>query len=110
MPRNETSRAGVRRRFVSTGVGVLLALLARTDAAVAMTDVETTPPNIVIVFTDDQGWGDLSCYGSTDIPTPNIDRLAAEGMRRGSGVGRRDVGSPRAPLDPGVRRVHAAVQ
>ena len=39
------------------------------------------PPNIVIVFTDDQGWGDLSCYDSEDIPTPNIDRLAQEGMR-----------------------------
>ncbi|MDG2083363.1 MAG: sulfatase [Planctomycetota bacterium] len=38
-------------------------------------------PNIVIVFTDDQGWGDLSCYGSKDIPTPHIDRLANEGMR-----------------------------
>ena len=39
------------------------------------------PPNVVIVFTDDQGWGDLSCYGSKDIPTPNIDQLATEGMR-----------------------------
>lgn len=39
------------------------------------------PPNIVIVFTDDQGWGDLSCQGSEDIATPHIDRLAAEGMR-----------------------------
>ena len=38
------------------------------------------PPNVVIVFTDDQGWGDLSCYGSTEILTPNIDRLASEGM------------------------------
>jgi arylsulfatase A len=38
-------------------------------------------PNIVIVFTDDQGWGDLSCYGSRDIPTPNIDQLSAEGVR-----------------------------
>ena len=42
---------------------------------------ETRPPNIVIVFTDDQGWGDLSCYGSADIATPNIDQLAKEGMR-----------------------------
>ena len=40
-----------------------------------------TPPNVVVVFTDDQGWGDLSCQGSEDINTPNIDRLAAEGMR-----------------------------
>ena len=39
------------------------------------------PPNIVIIFTDDQGWGDLSCYGSEEIPTPNIDRLAKEGMK-----------------------------
>lgn len=38
-------------------------------------------PNVVIVFTDDQGWGDLSCFGSTAIPTPHIDRLADEGMR-----------------------------
>lgn len=39
------------------------------------------PPNVVLVFTDDQGWGDLSCQGSEEIPTPNIDRLAEEGMR-----------------------------
>ena len=39
------------------------------------------PPNVVIVFTDDQGWGDLGCQGSTEIPTPNIDRLAEEGVR-----------------------------
>jgi arylsulfatase len=43
--------------------------------------VDARHPNIVIVFTDDQGWGDLSCYGSDDIPTPNIDQLATEGMR-----------------------------
>ena len=42
---------------------------------------EKSPPNVVIVYTDDQGWGDLSCYGSTDINTPNIDALAAEGIR-----------------------------
>lgn len=39
------------------------------------------PPNIVLVFTDDQGYGDLGCYGSKDIATPNIDRLAGEGVR-----------------------------
>ena len=42
---------------------------------------QTAPPNVVIVFTDDQGYGDLSCYGHPAIQTPNIDRLAAEGMR-----------------------------
>lgn len=37
-------------------------------------------PNIVLIFTDDQGVNDVGCYGS-EIPTPNIDRLASEGMK-----------------------------
>jgi arylsulfatase A len=41
----------------------------------------TAPPNVVIIFTDDQGYGDLSCYGHPTIHTPNIDRLAAEGAK-----------------------------
>ncbi len=38
-------------------------------------------PNIVIMFADDLGYGDVGCYGGTSIPTPNIDRLAAAGIR-----------------------------
>jgi arylsulfatase A-like enzyme len=38
-------------------------------------------PNIIFILTDDQGYGDLGCYGSTNIATPNIDRLRAEGMK-----------------------------
>lgn len=38
-------------------------------------------PNFVIIFADDQGYGDLGCFGSTKIRTPNIDRLASEGRR-----------------------------
>ncbi|HIF01164.1 MAG TPA: hypothetical protein EYQ63_30220 [Fuerstia sp.] len=38
-------------------------------------------PNFVVVFTDDQGYGDLSCYGSETIRTPRIDQLAREGIR-----------------------------
>ncbi|WP_231691239.1 sulfatase family protein [Aureliella helgolandensis] len=38
-------------------------------------------PNIVLVFIDDMGWGDFSCFGNEDATTPNIDRLAAEGIR-----------------------------
>ena len=38
-------------------------------------------PNIVLILLDDLGWRDLSCYGSTFYETPNIDRLAAEGVR-----------------------------
>ena len=38
-------------------------------------------PNVVILFTDDQGTIDANCYGSSDLKTPNIDRLAATGVR-----------------------------
>lgn len=39
------------------------------------------PPNIVYILADDMGYGDLSCYGQMTLKTPNIDRLAAQGMR-----------------------------
>ncbi|HUG69440.1 MAG TPA: sulfatase [Pirellulaceae bacterium] len=39
------------------------------------------PPNILVVLCDDLGYGDLACYGDTELRTPNIDRLASEGLR-----------------------------
>ena len=38
-------------------------------------------PNIILVFIDDMGWGDFSCFGNEDAQTPHIDRLADEGLR-----------------------------
>ena len=38
-------------------------------------------PNIVFIMADDQGYGDVACYGSRHLLTPNIDRLAREGLR-----------------------------
>ena len=43
--------------------------------------VDTTRPNIIIIFTDDQGYQDLGVNGSPDILTPNVDKLATEGLR-----------------------------
>ena len=37
-------------------------------------------PNVIIIFTDDQGYGDLGCYGAEGFETPNIDSMAKEGM------------------------------
>ncbi|MEM1070246.1 MAG: sulfatase-like hydrolase/transferase, partial [Planctomycetota bacterium] len=37
------------------------------------------PPNVVLVFIDDMGWGDFSCFGNTDATTPHIDAMAEEG-------------------------------
>ena len=42
---------------------------------------QATRPNIVLVFIDDMGWEDLSCFGNKDASTPNIDAMAAEGLR-----------------------------
>ena len=44
------------------------------------TKKENTPPNIIYILADDLGYGDLSCYGQKRFSTPNIDRLAREGM------------------------------
>lgn len=57
----------------------LVALVWTMQASAA--DKSQTRPNIVVIFTDDQGYGDLACYGSETIRTPRIDRLAKEGTR-----------------------------
>ena len=46
---------------------------------------ENGRPNIIVIMADDLGYGDLSCYGATDLKTPNIDRLATQGQRFTSG-------------------------
>ncbi|MFT5853656.1 MAG: arylsulfatase A, partial [Verrucomicrobiales bacterium] len=53
---------------------VFLSLLAAVQA-------DDSKPNFVIIFADDQGYGDLGCFGSTKIKTPHIDRMAKEGRK-----------------------------
>ena len=38
-------------------------------------------PNVIILFTDDEGYGDVGCYGATGLETPNLDHMASKGMR-----------------------------
>lgn len=64
----KTIRALLACLFVSSA---LLLLPQATEAA--------SPPNIVLIFADDWGWGDLSCHGHEQFKTPNLDQLAAEG-------------------------------
>lgn len=44
-------------------------------------DIDSRPPNFIIIFADDLGYGDLSCYGHPTIKTPNLDRMAYEGQK-----------------------------
>lgn len=48
---------------------------------VGIASAETKPPNVVLIFADDLGYGDLGCYGATKLKTPHIDKLAAEGRK-----------------------------
>jgi len=57
---------------------LFLATIPIANAPAAESD---RPPNIVVIFADDLGYGDLGCYGNDVIRTPNLDRMAAEGMR-----------------------------
>jgi arylsulfatase A-like enzyme len=57
-----------------------LALAFSLGAALLAQDAPQ-PPNIVFLYADDVGYGDLSCYGATKVQTPNIDRLAKDGLR-----------------------------
>lgn len=50
-------------------------------AAVLLATARAEPPNVVLIYVDDLGYGDLGCYGSEVNETPHVDRLAAEGMR-----------------------------
>ncbi len=61
-----------------TSISLFLILLGFVNAPLS---AETPPPNVVVIFADDLGYGDLSCYGATKLKTPNIDRLASEGRR-----------------------------
>jgi arylsulfatase A-like enzyme len=57
-----------------------LALLATAEPAGVQTGAQTAP-NIVLIYADDLGYGDVSAYGATALRTPNIDRLAKQGLR-----------------------------
>ena len=61
------------RRLLALTLGCCLSAFAQTP--------QTRPFNVVLIYIDNVGWGDLACYGNPVIKTPNIDRLASQGVR-----------------------------
>ena len=49
--------------------------------SVSVVPAESNKPNFIVIFTDDQGYQDVGCFGSPDIETPNLDRMAKESIR-----------------------------
>ncbi len=72
---------------------------------------ETKKPNIIFILSDDLSWGDLGCYGQQKIKTPNIDRLAGEGMKFTQAYCGNSVCAPsRSSLMQGKHPGHARVR
>ncbi len=69
-----------RRMLVKAAAWFFVAASFCSNIALAQED-DQMRPNVVILFIDDLGFGDIGCFGNKRIPTPNIDTLAAEGVR-----------------------------
>src|SRR4051812_3344227 len=76
----------VSAAHAATGVCLLTLLFALPALVAPTTDHKSDhsikqKPNIIFILADDLGYGDVGCYGQKRIKTPNIDQMAAEGMR-----------------------------
>lgn len=85
MPHPKETKRGRPQRHLAAVRNLQLALTitacAATPAGLAASKTPARPPNVIYILADDLGYGDLGCYGQTKFETPNIDRLASEGMR-----------------------------
>lgn len=88
-------------------------LLMGSTALVGLTAFaqNTDKPNIIFILCDDMGYGDLACYGQPYIQTPNIDRMASEGMLFTQAYAGSPVSAPsRATLMTGQHTGHTHVR
>ena len=102
-----------RRDFLkAAGFGVTtLALSCRTDIIKTTSAERKKKPNIVYILADDLGYAELGCYGQEKIKTPNIDKLAAEGMRFTQHYSGNPVCAPsRCALMTGLHTGHAQIR
>lgn len=88
----------------------LLCLLAGLTASSTDTRAAQSKPNFVIIFADDLGYGDIGCFGAAKIRTPNIDRMAREGMQFTNFYAQTVCGPSRAALMTGCYPLRVAVK
>src|SRR5258706_6360712 len=89
----------------------LIPLIAICVAGSAAFAADAPRPNIIFLLADDLGYGDVGCFGQTKIRTPNIDRLAAEGMRFTAHYAGNNVCAPsRCVLMTGLHPGHAYIR
>ncbi len=74
-------RGMTRRTFLRSALAASSVCAARGVWGESAGGVSSRPPNIIFILADDLGYGDLGCYGQREIQTPNLDRMASEGMR-----------------------------
>ena len=92
----------MRRTVSATLLSIAMLMLAASQGALAMEPERSTLPNIVVIVADDLGFSDVGSFGS-EIPTPNLDALAAEGTRFSSFHVSGECSPTRAMLMTGVR-------
>ncbi len=90
---------------------ILMGLMSVCAAETAMSPVvNPSKPNFIIIFCDDLGYGDLGCFGSPKIKTPNLDKMAKEGMRFTNFYAQTVCGPSRAALMTGCYPLRLAIE
>src|SRR5262245_2062147 len=106
--RQETGPGARPMRILCAAILVLGTSATATAAGPARVG---EPPNVILILADDLGYGDLGCFGQGLIRTPNIDRLAAEGVRFRQAYAGATVCAPsRCALMTGLHNGHAPVR
>lgn len=97
--------------LVSGTIILALGIGCHSKTSEKTTAEQQQKPNIIFILCDDMGYGDLACYGQKYIETPNLDRLAAEGMLFTQAYAGSPVSAPsRASLMTGQHTGHCKIR
>jgi len=111
MKHSAQGRRGHSGRAAAFGLAAASLLFSSFGHAASVAPAPVRKPNLIFILADDLGYGDLGCYGQTKIKTPNIDRLALEGIRFTSCYAGSTICAPsRAALMTGMHSGHNGIR